>query len=112
MKFFLDTANVEELLKASEWGIVDGVTTNPTLIAREGTTTAEQINRICEIIDGDVSAEVISTTAEEMLAEGRQLAQMHENAVVKLPLTPAAPKTSSILPQARLPLNLPLSFSA
>ena len=87
MKFFLDTANLEELRKGVAWGIVDGVTTNPTLIAREGSTTAEQINQICEIVIGDVSAEVISTTTEEMLKEGRQLAQMHENVVVKLPLT-------------------------
>jgi transaldolase len=112
MKFFLDTANLEELRKGADWGIVDGVTTNPTLIAREGTTTAEQINKICEIVDGDVSAEVISTTTEEMLGEGRQLAQMHQNVVVKLPLTRDGIKACSILSQEGIRVNVTLCFSA
>ena len=112
MKFFLDTANLEELRKGAAWGIVDGVTTNPTLIAREGTTTAEQINKICEIVDGDVSAEVISTTTEEMLSEGRQLAQMHENVVVKLPLTRDGIKACSILSGEGIRVNVTLCFSA
>jgi transaldolase len=112
MRFFLDTANLEELRKGAEWGIVDGVTTNPTLIAREGTTTAEQIDKICEIVDGDVSAEVISTTTEEMLSEGRQLAQMHPNVVVKLPLTRAGIKACSILSQEAIRVNVTLCFSA
>src|SRR5690349_14067491 len=112
MKFFLDTANLEELRKGAAWGIVDGVTTNPTLISREGTTTAEQIDKICEIIDGDVSAEVISTTTEEMLGEGRQLAQMHENVVVKLPLTRDGIKACSVLSQEGIRVNVTLCFSA
>jgi transaldolase len=112
MKFFLDTANLEDLRKGVEWGIVDGVTTNPTLIAREGTTTAEQINKICEIIDGDVSAEVISTTTEEMLSEGRQLAQMHETVVVKVPLTRDGIKACSLLSQEGIRVNVTLCFSA
>jgi transaldolase len=112
MKFFLDTANLEELRKGSAWGIVDGVTTNPTLIAREGTTKAEQIDRICEIIDGDISAEVISTTTDEMLGEGRQLAQMHGNVVVKLPLTRDGIKACSILSQEGIRVNVTLCFSA
>ena len=112
MKFFLDTANLEELRKGAAWGIVDGVTTNPTLIAREGTTTAEQINKICEIVDGDVSAEVISTTTDEMLSEGRQLAQMHENVVVKLPLTRDGIKACSILSGEGIRVNVTLCFSA
>jgi len=112
MKFFLDTANLEELRKGAAWGIVDGVTTNPTLIAREGTTTAEQINKICEIVDGDVSAEVISTTTDEMLSEGRQLAQMHENVVVKLPLTRDGIKACSILSSEGIRVNVTLCFSA
>ncbi|HEX4594919.1 MAG TPA: fructose-6-phosphate aldolase [Bryobacteraceae bacterium] len=112
MKFFLDTANLEELRKGAEWGIVDGVTTNPTLIANEGTTTAQQIDRICEIVDGDVSAEVISTASEEMLAEGRQLAQMHQNVVVKLPLTRNGIKACSILSQEGIRVNVTLCFSA
>ena len=112
MKFFLDTANLEELRKGAAWGIVDGVTTNPTLIAREGTTTAEQINKICEIVDGDVSAEVISTTTDEMLSEGRQLAQMHDNVVVKLPLTRDGIKACSILSAEGIRVNVTLCFSA
>jgi transaldolase len=112
MKFFLDTANLEELRKGADWGIVDGVTTNPTLIAKEGTTTAEQINKICEIVDGDVSAEVISTTTDEMLGEGRQLAQIHQNVVVKLPLTRDGIKACSILSQEGIRVNVTLCFSA
>ena len=112
MKFFLDTANLEELRKGAAWGIVDGVTTNPTLIAREGTTTAEQINKICEIVDGDVSAEVISTSTKEMLEEGRQLAQMHQNVVVKLPLTRDGIKACSILSEEGIRVNVTLCFSA
>lgn len=112
MKFFLDTANLEELRKGADWGIVDGVTTNPTLIAREGTTTAEQIDKICEIIDGDVSAEVVSTTTQEMLAEGRQLSQMHQNVVVKLPLTRDGIKACSILSGEGIRINVTLCFSA
>ncbi len=112
MKFFLDTANLEELRKGSDWGVVDGVTTNPTLIAREGITTAEQIRKICEIVDGDVSAEVVSTTTEEMLSEGRQLAQMHENVVVKLPLTRDGIKACSLLSQEGLRINVTLCFTA
>src|SRR5579862_4585520 len=101
MKFFLDTANLEELRKGAEWGIVNGVTTNPTLIAKEGVTTAEQINKICEIVDGDISAEVVSTTTEEMLVEGRRLAQLHHNVVVKLPLTRHGIKACSVLSRER-----------
>jgi transaldolase len=112
MKFFLDTANLEELRKGAAWGIVDGVTTNPTLIAREGTTTAEQINKICQIVDGDVSAEVISTTTDEMLSEGRQIAQMHDNVVVKLPLTRDGIKACSILSGEGIRVNVTLCFSA
>jgi len=112
MKFFLDTANLEELRKGVDWGIVNGVTTNPTLIAREGTTTAEQINKICEIVDGDVSAEVISTTTDGMLGEGRQLAQMHENVVVKVPLTRDGIKACSTLSQEGIRVNVTLCFSA
>jgi transaldolase len=112
MKFFLDTANLEELKKGAELGLVDGVTTNPTLIAKEGSTTAEQINKICEIIDGDVSAEVISTTTEEMLSEGRQLAQLHQNVVVKLPLTRDGIKACSTLSGEGIRVNVTLCFSA
>ena len=96
MKFFLDTANLDELKAGSRWGIIDGVTTNPSLIAKEGVALEEQIRRICDIIEGDVSAEVVATEADEMLVQGRILAKIHKNVVVKVPLTragiPVAPK--------------------
>ncbi|MCL4853638.1 MAG: fructose-6-phosphate aldolase, partial [Bryobacteraceae bacterium] len=78
MKFFLDTANLGELKKAVAWGIVDGVTTNPSLIAKEGRPIAEHIKAICDIVDGDISAEVVSTEAGEMLKEGRELSRIHK----------------------------------
>src|SRR5690348_3744864 len=112
MKFFLDTANLDELKKGAEWGIVDGVTTNPTLMAKEGTTTEEQIRRIVDIIDGDISAEVVSTATNDMLHEGRQLAKIHENVVVKLPLTRDGIKACSILSKEGIRINVTLCFSA
>ena len=87
MKFFLDTANLDELKAGARWGIIDGVTTNPSLIAREGIAIEDQIRKICDIIDGDVSAEVVATDADGMLTQGRKLAKIHKNVVVKVPLT-------------------------
>ena len=86
MKFFLDTANLDELRKGASWGIVDGVTTNPSLIAKEGNPIQEQIRKIVEIVDGDISAEVVSVEADEMIREGLELAKIHPNIVVKCPL--------------------------
>jgi transaldolase len=87
MRFFLDTANLEELKAGARWGIVDGVTTNPSLIAKEGVPIEEQVAKICEIVNGDISAEVLATDADGMLSEGRKLARIHKNIVVKVPLT-------------------------
>jgi transaldolase len=112
MKFFLDTANLDELRKGANWGLVDGVTTNPTLIAKENTTTEEQIPQICEIVDGDISAEVVSTTTDQMLPEGRRLAKIHHNVVVKLPLTRDGIKACSILSKEGIRVNVTLCFSA
>jgi len=111
MKFFLDTANLAELKKGADWGVVDGVTTNPTLIAKENTTTEEQIPQICRIIDGDISAEVVSTATDEMLVEGRRLAKIHKNIVVKLPLTRDGIKACSILSREGIRINVTLCFS-
>src|SRR5579871_5041992 len=97
MKFFLDTANLDELRKAAAWGIIDGVTTNPSLIAKEQQPIEEQIRAICEIVDGDVSAEVVATGSDEMVREGRQLAKLHRNVVVKVPLTRDGIRACSIL---------------
>ena len=81
MKIFLDTANLDELKKGASWGIVDGVTTNPSLIAKEGRPIAEQVRLICDIVDGDISAEVVSTEASAMIKEGKELAKIHKNIV-------------------------------
>lgn len=112
MKFFLDTANLDELKKAADWGIVDGVTTNPSLIAKEGRPIAEQIKRICEIVDGDISAEVVSTTAAEMVKEGIELAKIHKNVVIKCPLIREGIKATSILSKEGYRVNVTLCFSA
>ena len=91
MKFFLDTANLEQIKEAQSLGILDGVTTNPSLMAKEGIKGVENIKKhyaaICEIVDGDVSAEVLSTTYEEMIKEGHELAKIHPQITVKLPCT-------------------------
>ncbi|HTS75865.1 MAG TPA: fructose-6-phosphate aldolase [Bryobacteraceae bacterium] len=112
MKFFLDTANLEELKAAARWGIIDGVTTNPSLIAREGVALEEQIRRICDLIDGDVSAEVIATQADEMVLQGRKLAQIHKNVVVKVPLTRDGIRACSLLSREGIRVNVTLCFSA
>ena len=112
MRFFLDTANLDELKKGAAWGVVDGVTTNPTLIAKENTTTEQQIPRICEIVDGDISAEVVSTVTDQMLVEGRKLAKIHRNVVVKVPLTRDGIKACSILSKEGIRVNVTLCFTA
>jgi transaldolase len=112
MKIFLDTANLEELKKGVDWGVVDGVTTNPTLMSKEGTTSGDQIRKIVAIVDGDISAEVVSTTTTEMLREGRQLAKIHKNVVVKLPLTRDGIKACSLLSKEGIRINVTLCFSA
>lgn len=112
MKIFLDTANLEELRRGAEWGILDGVTTNPSLIAKEGKPIEEQIARICEIVDGDVSAEVVSTEASAMIRDGRQLSKIHPNVVVKLPLTRDGIKACSVLSREGIRTNVTLCFSA
>lgn len=112
MKFFLDTANLDELKKGADWGIVDGVTTNPTLIAREGRPLEEQIRRICEIVDGDISAEVLATDTEGMLREGRALAKLHPNIVVKCPLTRDGIRATKTLAQEGIRVNVTLCFTA
>lgn len=112
MKFFLDTANLDEVRSVLPWGIVDGVTTNPSLIAKEGVPLEQQIRAICEIIDGDVSAEVVSTNAKEMIREGRTLAKLHKNVVVKLPLTRAGIEACSALSSEGVRTNVTLCFSA
>lgn len=111
MKIFLDTANLEELRTGAGWGIVDGVTTNPTLIAREGKPFEEQIRRICEIVNGDVSAEVVATDANQMIEQGRELARIHPNVVVKCPVTRDGIRATAALAREGLRVNVTLCFS-
>jgi len=111
MKIFLDTANLEELRQGADWGIVDGVTTNPSLIAKEGRPLAEQIRQIAEIIGGDVSAEVVATGADRMVEEGRALGAIHKNVVVKCPLTREGLKATAALARAGIRVNATLCFS-
>jgi transaldolase len=111
VKFFLDTANLDELKKGANWGIVDGVTTNPTLIAKEGRPIEDQIRMICDIVNGDVSAEVVATESNQMVREGRQLARIHKNVVVKCPLTRDGITATSILSKEGIRVNVTLCFS-
>jgi transaldolase len=112
MEIFLDTANLDELRRAAEWGIVDGVTTNPSLIAKEGRPIEEQIAAICDIVDGDISAEVVATSADEMVAEGRRLSKIHDNVVVKVPLTRDGIRACRLLSKEEIRTNVTLCFSA
>lgn len=112
MKIFLDSANLEELRRAAAWGIVEGVTTNPSLIAGEGVPMEEQIRKICDIVDGDISAEVVSTESREMIADGRRLARIHKNVVVKLPLTREGIQAAKALSSEEIRVNVTLCFSA
>ena len=112
MKFFLDTANLDEIKKGAAWGIVDGVTTNPSLIAKEGVPIEDQVRKITDIIDGDISAEVVSTTSKEMIEEGRRLSKIHKNIVVKIPLIPEGIVALSTLAKEGIRVNVTLCFSA
>jgi transaldolase len=112
VKFFLDSANLEEIKRANAWGIIDGVTTNPSLIAKEGVPVEDQIRRICDIIDGDISAEVIAGDAKGMIAEGRSLAKVHHNIIVKVPLIPAGIMAANAFAKEGIRTNVTLCFSA
>ena len=111
MKFFVDTADVDEIKDLASTGLVDGVTTNPSIIAKSGRNFIEVIAEICDIVDGPVSAEVAATDHETMLAEGRKLAQIAENVAVKVPLTPDGLKTCKALSDAGTKVNVTLCFS-
>ena len=114
MKFFLDTANVDEIRKANEMGVIAGVTTNPSLIAKEGRDYAETLKEIASIVDGPISGEVKATTedAEGMIAEGRAIAAMHPNMVVKIPMTPGGLKAIKTLSAEGIKTNCTLIFTA
>ncbi len=111
MKFFIDTANIDEIREANDMGMVDGVTTNPSLIAREGRDFKEIITDICAIVDGPVSAEVISLDEEGMVKEARDLAAIHKNIVVKIPMTVDGLKVVRTLSREGIGTNVTLVFS-
>lgn len=114
MKFFIDTANVEDIRKANDMGVICGVTTNPSLIAKEGRDFNEVIKKITTIVDGPISGEVKATTvdAEGMIAEGREIAKIHPNMVVKIPMTVEGLKATKVLSSEGIPVNVTLIFSA
>lgn len=112
MKIFIDTANIEEIKRVSQWGILDGVTTNPTLIAKEGRDVKQVVEEICSIVDGPISAEVISLKYDKMLEEARQLVKIHKNIVIKIPMCEEGIKAVSTLSKEGIKTNVTLIFSA
>lgn len=111
MKFFLDTASVKEIQEAASLGLLDGVTTNPSLVAKEGRVFREVLIEICNIVDGPISAEVVSIEADAMVKEGRELAKIHKNIVVKVPLIAEGLKATKRLTAEGIRVNVTLCFS-
>lgn len=114
MKFFIDTANIEEIKKANDMGVICGVTTNPSLIAKEGRDFSQVIEEIASIVDGPISGEVKATTldAEHMIMEGREIAKLHKNMVVKIPMTVEGLKATKVLAAEGIKVNVTLIFAA
>jgi transaldolase len=111
MQIYLDTASVKEIHEAASFGLIDGITTNPSLVAKEGRTFKEVLLEICNIVDGPISAEVVSVEADAMLKEGRELAKIHKNIVVKCPLIPEGLKATKKLAAEGIRVNVTLCFS-
>jgi len=111
MRFFLDTANIEHIKDANEMGVICGVTTNPSLIAKEGRDFNEVIKEITEIVDGPISGEVISEDAQGMIKEGREIAAIHKNMIVKIPMTAEGLKATKVLSKEGIKTNVTLIFS-
>ncbi|MBD7910804.1 MULTISPECIES: fructose-6-phosphate aldolase [Clostridium] len=111
MKIFIDTANVEEIREASKLGVLAGVTTNPSLIAKEGRDLKEVVEEICSIVDGPISAEVISLESEKMIIEARELVKLHKNIVIKIPMCEEGLKAVSVLSKEGIKTNVTLIFS-
>jgi transaldolase len=112
MKFFIDTADIKEIKEAASMGLVDGVTTNPSLVAKTGRKFREVLLEICDVVKGPVSAEVVSTTCDEMMKEARELAALRDNIVVKVPLIPEGLKATKICTEEGIETNVTLCFSA
>jgi transaldolase len=111
MKLYLDTANVKEIAEAASLGVLDGVTTNPSLVVKEGRNFREALVEICNIVDGPISAEVVSLEADAMVKEGKELAKIHKNIVVKVPLIPEGLKATKRLAAEGIKVNMTLCFS-
>jgi len=111
LKLFIDTANVDEIREVASWGVLHGVTTNPSLVAKEGRDFKQVLREILELVDGPISAEVVSLTADEMVEEARQYYEMHENIVIKLPTTEEGLKACAKLSAKGVKTNLTLVFS-
>ncbi len=111
MKIYLDTANIDEIKSVAAMGLLDGVTTNPSLVAKEKGKFVDIMRSICEVVDGPVNAEVIALQADKMISEGRELAKIHENIVVKIPMTPDGLVATKTLSSEDIPVNITLIFS-
>ncbi len=112
MKFFLDTANIDEIRQGVTLGLVDGVTTNPSLVAKEGKSVEDVANEICDLVDGPVSLEVVSTESNDIIEEARVLAKVHKNAVVKIPMIEEGLKALKVVSSEGIRVNVTLVFSA
>src|SRR5438445_10295215 len=111
MMLFLDSGNIEEIKEAARWGVLDGVTSNPSLVAKEGRSFKDLLREICAIVDGPISAEVVSVEADAMIKEGKDLASVHKNIVVKCPLTPEGLKATKALTSEGIRVHVTLCFS-
>lgn len=111
MKIFIDSADIGEIREAAAMGAIDGVTTNPSLLAKAGVSMEKALESICEVVDGPISAEVLATTTDEMVAEGRELAKVHRNVVVKIPLIKDGLKATRVFAQEGIKTNVTLCFS-
>ena len=111
MKFFIDTADINEIKKAAEYGLVDGVTTNPSLVSKTGKDLMTVLKEICDVVDGPINAEVVSTKSSDMVKEAKQLTQIHPNIVIKIPMCLEGLKATRTLSQVGIKINMTLIFS-
>jgi len=112
MKIFIDTADLDEIRELASWGVIDGVTTNPTLMAKSGRSFKEIVEEIFDIVDGPINLEAVSTKAEDIIKEARKLSKIHKNVAVKIPMTPEGLKAVKVLSKERIKTNVTLVFSA